>query len=276
MWVFISSGRGWWKYVSTLHYGNCMTLHVCCRYSLQGNCWLLPSGFKCHLLKIYKLKDHLNGNKWSWTPTKTQRRNSLTSVGHPSVSCKHLCARRSVCTRWGDHWLFILSVFQQQGWKKELKKPNSVLNWQCVVFFTRSVSHWMSPTGLKTQRGTFSVHSQCARTVDVGVCGEAFRNRWRVCVSVCFLVHRVSVVLGRSPLSSVQHLQRHHLTGLSSFPHNNFDQQISFRWLSVQFYQTKCSSGGRNTVNSLIQVILSGRGQSTRDWNLEKKALMSE
>lgn len=60
---------------------------------------------------------------------------------------------------------------------------------------------------------THSVHGQ-------GVCGEAYRHRWRVCVGV-FLVHWVSVVPGGSPLSSVQPLQHwRQFTCLWSFLHN--------------------------------------------------------
>lgn len=104
------------------------------------------------------------------------------------------------------HWLFILSIFQQRGWEVKLKNPETVPNWQHVVYSTQSVSHW--------QHGELSLHL-CAHSVhgqSMWVCVVKHIETDAGCV--CFLA-----ILGGSPLSSVQSLQRH-ITRLRSFLHN--------------------------------------------------------
>lgn len=149
-----------------------------------------------------RLKDSSNGSKWSQTPKETHFKNNLTlAVEHQSHSHKQWGAYHFPQGSFGrpkiGYRFFIFSIFSGKAGSWNWKNPRPSQT-DSVVFFTLSVSHWMSLTSWKIQQGNFL----CAKSVHilyVMVVKHIETDVGYVFVYVWFMLHWVSLVCNGSP-----------------------------------------------------------------------------
>lgn len=127
--------------------------------------------------------------KWTWVVH--------SCCGYSSYFTGKKEVQWSLGRQWGDHWLLIF--FHQWDWKTRISPKMTVCG------FRHSVCDSLNePDGLENTWGELSLLSPCTVTVCAHIWGG----------SVTCMLHWVSVTLCWSPLSSVQPLQRQHLTDL--------------------------------------------------------------